>query len=578
MRPLAFLFVRTFLNGIRRALSSPKRLIGVLFFLGYYWFLFLRPFTSSRSSRRGAFPGFPGGDASVRPPQFEFPGIPTLDAIVFAAFVGLTAILSLGVFGYRGSFKGADVDVLFPTPISPRVVLVFRFLRDYFLTLLTPLFFSIFFYRSAAGTVQEFVRGFPGESAALARNGALAWVLLAVAWTAIGYAVSLLAGRDDARSVRLTAAIKWAIPLLVVAPLGIFAWYLRSDPTLAGALAAARSPLVRGLFFLPTSAAALTLGGITGGGGSLGGAAPWLGGAVLVGTLVGAFAFTLRQADWMYDAAASRGGDDKSSIRELAKRQDYAGIQSLRAQQGKYKKGKLAGRFAARRTFLGARAILWRELVVTLRAGLTGSAIGYLAATVYTPFFLLLDTTGRKSAQIAPVLYLAFTGFILGILAMGTGSMNFVETLRKVDTTKPLPFTPQKVVSHEVLAKSLVPGAFSLVPFLIGFGLRPRYWDFHLTGLILAPAIVFTVMSVVFLVAVLFPDFEDPTQRGFRGMILLLGAACALLPMFSFVAGALALKLSPLWGVPFSLGTGAAVGALALLFAGRLYADYNPSE
>ncbi len=563
MRPLAFLFVRTLVNGVKRALGSPKRLLGVLFFLGYYWFLFLRAIPGSKGptvfeNARGV-------------PNFAFPEPRVLDAGIFALFVTLTAILSLGVFGYRGSFRAADVDVLFPTPVPPRVVLVFRFLRDYLLTLVTPLFLSIFFYRSAAGPAKAFARGYPAETAALGRNGALAWALMAIAWTSVGYAVSLLAGRDDARSVRLTAAIKWAVPLLVLSPLAIFALAFRADPTVSGALDAAHSPLVRGLFFLASAATALTVGGLAGG------PAPWLGAAVLVGTVVGAFALALRQADWMYDAAASRGGDDKSSLRELAKRNDYAGIQSLRAKQGRYKKSKLAGRFAARRTFTGAKAILWRELVVTLRAGFTGSALGYLVATGYIPFFLLIDGA-KHGGSFAPVLYLAMAGFMLGILAMGTGNMNFTETLRKVDTTKPLPFSPQKVVSYEVLAKSLVPAAFSLVPFLIGFAIRPRYWDFHLTGLLMGPAIIAVVMSVMFLVAVLFPDFEDPTQRGFRGMIMLLGAACALLPMFLFVAGALALKISPLFGVPLSLAAGAAVAALALLWSGRLYADYNPSE
>ena len=294
---------------------------------------------------------------------------------------------------------------------------------------------------------------------------------------------------------------------------------------------------------------------------------------VLVGTIGAAFTFALAQAPYLYDAAASRGGDDKSTVRELSRRQDYSGLRTLAAQKGKYRKARLATKYA-RRTVSGAKAIIWREIVVTLRAGFFGNVVGSILATAFPPFFLIIP--GKTSIPV--VIYLAMSGFMLSILAMGSGNMNFIETLRKVDTTKPLPFPPQKVVGYEVFSKSLFSMGFALVPFLVGFVLRPSAWDYHLTGLVLGPVLVFMVSAVMFLVAILFPDFEDPTQRGFRGMIMLLATACAIVPLFLFPAGAILLKQSPLIGVPFSLIVAAGVTALALLWSGRLYSDYNPSE
>src|SRR5690242_5354621 len=124
MRPLFFLTSRTFVNGLRRSLTSPKRLITTLVIISYYFYWFVRPFMTSSV-------GF-GHNHMPNQGPLEFPRLELLDSIVFIGFAGLSLILTLGLFGYRSGFgfKPADVDVLFPTPVSPRVVLMFRIVRD----------------------------------------------------------------------------------------------------------------------------------------------------------------------------------------------------------------------------------------------------------------------------------------------------------------------------------------------------------------------------------------------------------------------------------------------------------------
>lgn len=575
-RPLVFLFVRSLYNGVKRALSSPKRLIGVIFFLGYYWFLFMRPFSSMGSSGSSSGRRRAALEAAGRGVKLPFPNPETLSALVFGGFALITLMLSLGIFSYKATFKAADVDVLFPTPVPPRLVLMFRFVRDTFFTLLTPLFFGFFLYRPAAGPVTGFFRDHPEQSNSILRLGSLAWVLLAFAWTSVGYAISLLSGRDDDGAIRMTRLLRWGLPVFFFTPLVVFGARLYLNPTVDGAIQASHDPIIRSVLFLATSATAVTVPGAGGGFGLAG----LLGLVVLIGTAVAAFAYALAQAPYLYDAAASRGGDDKSTVRELARKNDYAGLRSLAAQKGKYKKARLATRFA-RRTMLGAKAIIWREIVVTLRAGFFGNLVGTFLATIFPPMFLLIGRMGGRSRAVQEFplyMYLGMSAFMLAILAMGSGNMNFVETLRKVDTTKPLPFAPQKVVGYEVLSKALLPMMLSVTPFVIGFVLRPDAWAFHLTGLLLGPPLVLMVMAVMFLVAILFPDFEDPTQRGFRGMIMLLATACAIVPVFLFPAGAVLLGQPPLYGVPLSLPIAAGIASLALLWSGRLYSDYNPSE
>ncbi|RYG67709.1 hypothetical protein EON77_16215, partial [bacterium] len=257
---LLFRFTRSLVNGVRRAISSPKRILGIVFAVGYYWAFFIRPFSSSTPGSSGKSP-FP--DASSI--KMAFPTPEVLSALLFGGFGVLTLLLTLGLFSFNAAFKSADVDVLFPTPISPRLVLVFRFLQGSFVTLLTPLTFAIFLYRPASAPVGAFFRDYPAQSAALMRNAAVAWVLLALATTSIGFAFSLLSGRDDDGAIRLVRWLRRAIPVLVLLPPAIFGLRLYFDPTLAGAVHAANDPLLRAIVPLATAATAFTVPGATGG-------------------------------------------------------------------------------------------------------------------------------------------------------------------------------------------------------------------------------------------------------------------------------------------------------------------------
>ena len=85
-----------------------------------------------------------------------------------------------------------------------------------------------------------------------------------------------------------------------------------------------------------------------------------------------------------------------------------------------------------------------------------------------------------------------------------------------------------------------------------------------------------------FLVTVLFPDIDDPTQRSFRGVMIMLALGIFLLPVMITTFGVMFL----LQGLAIGVVLGAALGgAIALgisflvsLLSGNLYAQFNPSE
>ena len=112
LKPLLYLTYKTVFNGLKRAVTTPRRLIYFIVFVGYYFFLFIRP-----SLTVGTPPAMPASVVG----SVQFPPLEILDAFAFGLFFVLSLFLMLGIFGTQGISRPADVDVLFATPVSPRV-------------------------------------------------------------------------------------------------------------------------------------------------------------------------------------------------------------------------------------------------------------------------------------------------------------------------------------------------------------------------------------------------------------------------------------------------------------------------
>jgi hypothetical protein len=96
--------------------------------------------------------------------------------------------------------------------------------------------------------------------------------------------------------------------------------------------------------------------------------------------------------------------------------------------------------------------------------------------------------------------------------------------------------------------------------------------------MIAAPFMALALLSGIFLIVVLFPDFDDPTQRQFRGIMQLIALVAVMIPTGLLFVGFIALGISPI--VPAAISALVNIGATVLLttIAGRFYADFNPSE
>lgn len=559
MNALVFLTVRSFFNGVKRAVTSARRLIGLIFFIGYYVLMVARPFDRK-----------PDGLTKLATRQpLSMPPLDTLDAIVFGLFAFFSFMLVLNVLGYRGGFKPADVDVLFPTPVSPRVVLFFRIVRDYLLTLLIPLFFAIFGWRGVNTGISAIIANFPEHGSLAFRAITVAWLLMALCWVSIGYAASMFVNRSDLESDRNKRIIGYGIAAILVA-LGVYATMaFRQSPSLYTAYYLSHSIFFRTVFFTATAATALVMAPLEGD--LLQGVLAF---AAMAGIIGVSLAIALTQVGWLYDQAAAKGFGAQN-LRNLQRSGDLYGMLAEQARQGKVRPSRLA-RGVNRWRPRGGLALVWKDFLLQARGSLW-SIVLFLPVTIFLvimPQYATVDSSGPAASS----LLFLFQGMTIFMMAM-TANSGVIEMLKRVDVQKPLPFTPGVIIFWEIAAKAVPVTLISWIASASVLVVRPSLWDSSLAAVLMAGPLAVLLVSTIFLVTVLFPDVDDPTQRGFRSLIMLLGLAIFGLPSTAVFAGLLVFaKLSPIVAaIPFVLINGA-VAAGVCAVTGSLYASFNPSE
>ncbi len=562
MRALLFLTVRTFINGIKRAFSSPRRLIGTLFFLAYYVWMF-RPFWSGRTSDL-ATAGIPTQH------RFEFPPLQAVEALVFAAFCAVTLVLALGLFSYRGGFKPADVDVLFPTPISPKTVMMMRLGRDYLLTLIVPLILTIFVYRPASNVWTMLFKQVPHpELAGYAfRAIMVSWILTSLAWVALGYAASLFFGRPEIRydNVRRIGYSVYAV-LMVGVP-GFVIWQAFSHPTVKDLIGLSESPALRGFFFLASGATNLSMAPLNG---SWASAAA--GGGMLLGAIALGIVAALRQSPWLYEQATFKS-TDAARARQLQARGDVYGMLAEKARTGQVKIGKRS--WVHRLRYQGPKALIWKEILLQSRTAKFFVLLFPIIACVMS-VMPVIAANGKEFRSIGYV-FLMMLMLALFVVSTVTSQSGYTELLRRVDLLKPMPFKPSMTIFVEVSARSLQPCAVCLPAPIVLLFVAPSLWSFSVAALVLMPGIALLLSSYMVAMILLFPDVDDPTQRGFRGLVTMLGILLMFGPSVGIFAALTYFHWPPYLAALPVLALNLGLTSFAAILAGNLYTSFNPSE
>lgn len=564
MRPLVFLTVRTFVNGVKRAFTNPRRLVAFLF--AAFW-LGRFVFFPSRGEQR-AFDTSRLGRATELLNGLDL--IRILDAVVFCAFLFITFFLALGSLSTRNSFRPADVDVLFPTPVEPKLVLVFRIIRDYLITLLAPIFFIIVGFRPAAMGVKSLQNASanPESIQQTMQVGVLAWLLLAFSWVCINYAASLFVNRSDLASSRNRRILGWGLGIVLIGVCAYISWQASTFRTWEDWVALTENPVLRVIFFTATLAMWMVHGVVNG---ELLPLLAGFGGLLLI--IVSCIKLSMTQAGWMYDQAAVKGFDS-ADARKLQQSGDTIGLIVAQARQGKVKASR--GKWLSQWTFPGPRALLWKEAIISFRS--TWFLILLFGAISIFMTLMPILTASSEHAKMAGFVFLMMQALGVFMSSSALSQAGFIEMLRRVDVQKPLPFSFSTTILFEVLAKSIPASIVAWLCSLIAIVARPELWQAAIGGVIIMPFLATLICLVTCLTTLLFPDFEDPSQRGFRGVMNFVGVVAACSPGVLVFVGMVVVGVSPILAAIVTAGLKTGVAALVASITGSQYAQFNPSE
>ena len=477
----------------------------------------------------------------------------------------------MGSLSTRNSFRPADVDVLFPTPVEPKLVLVFRILRDYLLTLLAPIIFIIVGFRPASMGVKSLqnVAENPESIQQTLRVTILAWLLLAFCWVCINYAASLFVNRSDLASSRNRRVLGWGLGITLIGVCSYVAWRATQFQNWQDWVELSENPILRIIFFTATLAMWMVHGVVNA-------EMPYLlagaGGLILI--IVACIKISMIQAGWMYDQAAVKGFDS-ADARKLQQSGDTIGLMVAQARQGKVKSSR--GRWLSNWTLPGPRALMWKEAIIAMRSSWFLIVL-FGAIAIFMTCLPLIGAGPGSSTRTAGFVFLLMQSFGVFMSASALSQAGFIEMLRRVDVQKPLPFSFATTILFEVLAKAIPGVLVSWICSVVAVILRPDLWQVAIAGAIAMPFLCTLICLVTCLTTLLFPDFEDPSQRGFRGMMNFVGIAAACLPGVLVFTGLAAVGMSPILAALVSAGLNTGVAALIASVAGNQYAQFNPSE
>lgn len=556
MQALIFLAVRSFVNGVRRSLTSWKRLISLIGVGLYYFWLFIRPWQTVRPLP------IPKGHLVA-----TMPDLALIDSIVFTVFAIISLVLMIAVEQGATGFKPADVDVLFPTPISPKLVLGFRFIRDSLVTLLLPLFLAIVSFRPTAMGLQTFIQNFPSQGGYVIRAAVVAWLLLAVTWVSIRYAVGLSINRSDLQSDRNKKILSWSLGLGFLAFCVSLALQVPNVHSASDFAALTHELGYRVSLFSATFATQMVMAPLHGNWALL-----FLGAGGLAATSFVAFQIALAQTGTMYDQSTAKAFATRDRL-AAARNTGMIGLMSDRARQGKLKAGKV--RWYHRMNAPGPSALIWKEVVVQTRGGMFRFAT---LAAITLALSMIPLVMPDELITVAGALFMGMLAYLI-LLTCGVSSQSgILEMLRKVDFQKPLPLAPATIVFYEILGKTFLPTILNTAACLVAIAVKFPIWPWALSGLLVMPTLAIVVVSTNLVVMVMFPDIDDPTQRGFRGMMTLLGYIILAAPGVGVFALELAFGIHPTLAALLPMAINLGVSAGAAFVGGQLFASFNPSE
>lgn len=552
MKPILYLEIRQLVNAVKLTFRSPKRLIPVIVFGLWFFFVFL-----SNSFSRGGVRHVPMG---LIPEMW----VERLWSSVFALGVLITIWLlqrafseSLIVFGMP------EVDLVFPTPIGRRVVISLKLLKMY-VRLGLYLAFIIYFI---SGPMQLLsTRGTGGPSMAVGWLGAL---LYGISLLNVCTIINLIVSRREEGKWWLAYVIRGvAYGLILVAVAAAAAAYLRTGD-IAGSLALAVSQPVFIALMLPVRWAADLL------------VSPFIGwqsvfGVELAGLCLlaaASYALVLLRNENPYEPSLSISARS-SAARAAFRSGDWT---KARAEFWKSKQKASRPKFAIPPFGRGAVAIVWKNLNVVARS--SGAQTRFAIALIVVAIIMSRAVLGQKvtprEVELVVVFGLLYVMWLFSAFMM----QQFRADLKQVNILKPMPIQGWKLIlaeiSHGVILVSL--GSWLVIALVaIVYGMTQR--SLLPLAAISFPFVALSVVSSQAAVTVLYPSWEDASQRFLGSLLGMLAAGLAIGPPVALGAILWSLRAGTiLTALPVTLSAlGISIGGIAL--GSYAYKRHDPTS
>jgi hypothetical protein len=560
MNLLLELELKQIVNLVKLSFKSPKRLIPVLmFFFWIFYFTISQFFINLGHQDYGRYPT-PNGYAGIYP---SMTGL--VDAMLVARIVVFAMVLGITIYFLYKSFSESmiifampDIDFLFAMPINRKLVMGFKLIKVYITTGFVALFLTV--------TLVQMIRmleGYPGSSLTSAwfsvlvfstllvntctlvnltssyRPGGKWWVHIAFKWFVILFLVALAAGAIILYKVT-GSGISAAVTLFTFAPLKILLAPIRWTTDLVVL------PYVKW-----TNSNFTELGGLA------------------LASLV-TFALVLLRRENPYEPSLS------VSARTAAFRAAWrsGGLSRARAEA---RRGK--GIVRAVRIIppfgRGAVAIAWKNLEIMLRT--SGRAMMIVPVLVVGAIYAV-RMVGQVNQDEMGLFVVGGVAYLV-LLGAGFTLQSLRGDLKQTDTLKPLPIPAWQLILAETAQGTVILSLLGWLAFgatwaLFGLGDR--------SPVILAawvlPWVVHAALSSQSAVAVLYPNWEDVSQKYIGGIFSMVANMVSLGPAIGFAWGLYYLRFPVIVIVIVValLESGISVGGT--LLGATAYKRYDPTN
>lgn len=545
MKILLHLELRQLANYARLTLRSPKRLIPVLL-MAVWLLMVLGPHLLMASG----LPSVPFPTVAFRIP----------DHVWSAAFAVLSlAMIYMAQKGFSESiiiFRPADIDFAFPTPIRRQAIMTLKLLSLY-AKCGAYVLFIVLLVTAQSWMIARLQTG-------LVFASALAVILYAIFLTNICTVINLVATFRPGGKWWLAWFVRGAAYFLIAfAAWRMLSGYLETSDVAQSVVYALRHPVFLVLMLPAKWTADLGLAMFTGWGPGLSREL-----AALGALAAASFALVLQRKENPYEPSLAVSAT-RAAMRDAFRSGGWG-----RARQMLWKQKQAAP--GIRPFGRGAVALIWKNLNTAIRTSrkvLVAIPMVMAAALVVIRSFVPQVTGGEVEAVTA--VGLAYVIFILSTMMLHS----FRADMKQANILKPMPISAWQLVGAGMVHGALLIALFTWITVALVaafYGLQPR--SLLLTLAVAMPFVAYGSLCWQAVAAVIYPNWDDLTQRYIGGMLSGLGVVLGLGP--PAVIGVLGWYLK-IGVVPTALAmafVSAGISVVAVALSSYLYRRYDPTD